>query len=137
MKNIHQGFREIEHTADWELHIWAPDMAALFEQAAVGMYKLSGTVLASGARVTHPLNISASDHESLLVSFLSELLYFGEAEGVGFDEYLFQISERTLSGEIRGTTISTQEKEIKAVTFHQMEILTTSLGLAVNIVFDV
>ena len=137
MNDNRQGFREIEHTADWELHIWAPDLAALFEQAAVGMYKLSGTVLESGVRVTHPLKISATDHESLLVSFLAELLFFGESEGLGFDEYSFQISEGTLSGEIRGTTILAQEKEIKAVTFHEMEILTTSLGLAVNIVFDV
>ncbi len=50
-----QGFREIEHTADWELHIWAPNLVALFEEAAGGMYKLSGTLLESRARVARSL----------------------------------------------------------------------------------
>ena len=36
------GFREHAHTADWELEVWAPDLPALLEQAAHGMYAISG-----------------------------------------------------------------------------------------------
>ena len=39
------GYREIEHTADWELKVWAPDLRGLLEQAARGMYALSGIIL--------------------------------------------------------------------------------------------
>ena len=44
------GYREIPHTADWELLVWAPDMATLMVKAAKGMYALSGTRLAEGPR---------------------------------------------------------------------------------------
>ena len=44
------GFREKEHTADWELDVWAPDLPALLEQAARGMYWLMGARLEEGAR---------------------------------------------------------------------------------------
>jgi SHS2 domain-containing protein len=36
------GYREREHTADWELEVWAPDLPRLLEQAARGMYRLAG-----------------------------------------------------------------------------------------------
>ena len=63
------GFQEVEHTADWELHVWAPDLGALLEQAARGMYQLSGTRLAGAPRVRRNLEIQAVDAESLLVRF--------------------------------------------------------------------
>jgi len=43
MDNSQSGFREREHTADWELQVWAPSFSGLLEQAARGMYALSGT----------------------------------------------------------------------------------------------
>ena len=45
-----QGHREVEHTADLELEVWAPDMPALIEEAARGMYGLMGVVV-SAARI--------------------------------------------------------------------------------------
>ena len=41
------GFREHAHTADWELEVWAPDLPTLLEQAARGMYAISGVQLAA------------------------------------------------------------------------------------------
>jgi hypothetical protein len=46
------GFREIEHTADWELEVWAPDLPALLEQAGRGMYALAGVRLALEGRAS-------------------------------------------------------------------------------------
>jgi SHS2 domain-containing protein len=132
-----QGFLEVEHTADWELQVWAPNLNSLFEQAAAGMYLLSGTVLDKGERVVRAVKLEAPDAEALLVSFLSELLFWGETEGLGFDEFSIQVTAGGLQGEVQGSKIKAQEKEIKAVTFHQMHIRESSRGLEVNIVFDV
>lgn len=137
MEDKEQGYLEVEHTADWELHVWAPNLRELFVQAATGMYQLSGTVLAGEARVTRKLELDAPDPEALLVSFLSELLYWGETEEFGFDEYDVQVAVGQVHGEVRGSRIAVQEKEIKAVTFHQMEIRESAIGFEVNIVFDV
>jgi hypothetical protein len=69
------GYREIEHTADWQLDVWAPDLGALLEQAARGMYALAGVRLTDGPRQAYDLEVPFHDPEGLLVAFLSELLF--------------------------------------------------------------
>ena len=132
------GYHEIEHMADWELHVWAPNLSALFEQAARGMYALSGTRLQKGPRRMKFLKLSAADRESLLVIFLEELLFLGEQEHIGFDNYDdLRLSENRIELQIEGAPILSQSKEIKAVTYHNLEIRETKQGYEVNIVFDV
>src|SRR5512139_429707 len=96
------GFREIEHTADWQLEAWAPDLAGLFEQAAVGMYTLAGVRLQDGQRFQRSLRLERSDPERLLVAFLGELLYLGEQEHLGFDRYELHFSENNLEADLFG-----------------------------------
>ena len=81
------GSVELEHTADWKLLVWAPDLPTLFAEAALGMSRLSGIRIASKPRQERKIHLDAGDDESLLVSFLSELLYWGEEDGVAFDEF--------------------------------------------------
>jgi len=131
------GYREIEHTADWELQIWAPDLSSLLLTAAQGMYALSHTKLAVGLRETREFEISYIDRESLLVDFLSELVFFGENEGIAFDSYQLDLKGSNLKVQANGAPIQDQAKEIKAVTYHGLHIRETERGLEVNIVFDV
>ena len=131
------GYREVEHTADWQIEVWAPDLPLLFEQAALGMYALSDTRLGPEARLTREIELQGQDPESLLVSFLTELLYLGESQGLGFDRFNLQINGDYLFAQVEGAPIQTQSKEIKAVTYHNLEIRETSRGLEVSIVFDV
>jgi SHS2 domain-containing protein len=131
------GYREIAHTADWELEVWAPNFSALLEQAARGMYALSGVHLQDGERQTHSLDLEAPDAESLLVSFLSELLYLGEHEGIAVDQYDLIVTGYSLHAELSTAPLSSIEKEIKAVTFHNLNIHSGQRGLEVKIVFDV
>ncbi len=131
------GFREIEHTADWELEVWAPDYLALLEQAAHGMYALSGTCLQPGSRLVRSLSIKMDDPESLLVRFLGELLFLDEKEGLGFDGFELQLEAGWLQARLAGAAVVSKRKEIKAVTYHNLAIRQTEKGLEVNIVFDV
>lgn len=131
------GFRENEHTADWELEVWAPDLATLLEQAARGMYWLAGARLKSGPRQRRFLQLSAADAEGLLIRFLQELLYLGETEGLGFDQFEIGVSNHSLRAELGGAPIEQIEKEIKAVTYHKLAIQHRPEGLYTRIVFDV
>ncbi len=136
--NTHtSGYAERDHTADWELHVWATDLAQLLRQAAAGMYALAQTQLAEGARHTVEFEISFSDHETLLVNFLSELLFFGETQHLAFEQYHLDFGAASLRVQARAAPILHQAKEIKAVTYHQMKVHETVRGLEVNIVFDV
>ena len=135
------GFREIAHTADWQLEVWAPDLVSLLEQAARGMYVLSGAKLKAGSRQPRRLVLRAGDPEGLLVSFLSELLYLGEHEGLGSDGYQLDIHQEAGEWMLRAVLDSARilalDKEIKAVTYHNLTICRTEEGYQVNVVFDV
>ena len=131
------GFREVEHTADWELQVWAPDLNILFEQAARGMYVLCGARMLQSQPQKRTLDLEAADSEALLVGFLSELLYYYDRERLGFECFNLNIIDNHLHGEIEGSSIISIDKEIKAVTFHNLRIQQSIHGLEVNIVFDV
>ncbi len=132
------GFRENEHTADWELEVWAPDFPGLLEQSARGMYALSGMQLQTGPRQSRTICLQGEDKESLLVRFLTELLWLEQELGLGFDGFSFTVdSQHNLHAELFGSVIEKLDKEIKAVTYHNLEVQTTEQGLRVIIVFDV
>lgn len=131
------GFRETEHTADWELHVWASDYPALLEQAARGMQALSEITLAQTPRIQRAFELPFVDRESLLVDFLSELLFYGEDQRLAFDEYHLDLNSASLKVQVTGAPIAAQAKEIKAITYHRMAIRETAHGLEVNIVLDV
>jgi SHS2 domain-containing protein len=131
------GYQEREHTADWELEVWAPDLPGLLEQAARGMYKLAGVLLKDKPRALHTLEIPFPDEESLIVAFLSELLFLAEEHGLAFDEFTLEVSEAKLFAQLSGAPLASLDKEIKAVTYHKLQVLRTERGLEVNIVFDV
>ncbi len=62
------------------------------------------------------------DGESLLVAFLSELVYYAEQENMGFDDFVIEIKNDTLKVEMEGAPLKSLSKAIKAVTWHKLEI---------------
>jgi SHS2 domain-containing protein len=131
------GFEELEHTADWALHVWAPDLVELFEQAARGMYALMELQPEMPARVEREVIFSAADAETLLVMFLSELLYFASEENLAFDQFKLSVQPGQLEARLVGAPPVGLHKEIKAVTYHMLEIAATGRGVEVTLVFDV
>ncbi len=138
MEVLNSGFKELEHTADWAIRVWAPDLPILFVKAAEGMNSLSEIQLEEGKREKRFVSFESSELETLLVMFLEEILFLGEHQGIGFDRFEVKISEGySLSSKFYGTKIVKIKKEIKAVTFHNLKISQTESGYEVMIVFDV
>jgi SHS2 domain-containing protein len=131
------GFREIAHTADWELEVWAPDLITLLSQAARGMYQLTGMELSSKPRVSRLITLQKKDPETMLIDFLNELLYLVDSENLAFDHFDLQFKNDQLNGQVDGAKIASIQKEIKAATYHNLIINQTGQGLITKIVFDV
>lgn len=131
------GFSEVTHTADWALRVWAPSLDDLFVQAMAGMYHLLGIEFRDAPMVTQEITISSADDESLLVLFLSELLYIIESQGLAFDHVQLRCDQHGLQAQLSGKPIARQERMIKAVTFHNLLIQREGDHLVVTIVFDV
>jgi SHS2 domain-containing protein len=142
------GFEEISHTADWSVRIWADDLRSLFTEAARAMNSLAGTVIRDGPRLKRMFESEAGDVESLLVAFLSELVYYQEQENLAFDVFEVEVRSSTerdaargaherLKVEMEGAQIASLDKAIKAVTYHNLKIEKTDQGFETTIVFDV
>ena len=132
------GYQERPHTADWALDVWASDLVSLLRTAAQGMYALIGARPESNPdRKDYKIEFVVQDQETLLVSFLSELIYFTGRDNIAFDEFDLTLDGSKLIAIVSGLPIESQAKEIKAVTFHNLSIRQTERGLETTIVFDV
>jgi SHS2 domain-containing protein len=131
------GFEEISHTADWSVRVWAQDVPSLFAESARAMNALAGTVTGAGPPVKRIFESEGPDGESLLVAFLSELVYYQEQESLTFDTFDIQLRDTHISASMEGTQISSIDKAIKAVTYHNLKIEETARGVEVVIVLDV
>ena len=132
-----RGFEEIPHTADWAMRVWADDLPSLFDEAAHGLNRLSGAKLTDDKKVKKHFETEGPDYESLLVAFLSELIYDQEQENLGFSTFHIRIMGSRMSADMDGAPLQSVDKAVKAVTYHNMKISRTTRGLEVEIVLDV
>lgn len=132
------GFEEIPHTADRALRCWGQDLRELFVQAAQGMVALLSGSATPPPTVETQIELSAIDAETLLVSWLSELLYLYERDGTLFTAFeLEEIEPTHLRARVYGAPVDQLQQQIKAVTFNELAIRPTPRGLETTIVFDV
>jgi len=131
------GFEEIPHTADWSVRVWADDLGGLFVESARAMNTLAGVVTAPGTRVQRRFEFKGPDPESLLIAFLSELVYYQEQENLAFTRFDLRVLDQRVSVTMEGEQIASVDKAIKAVTWHNLKIAQTGHGYEVEIVFDV
>ncbi len=133
------NYEIVDHTADWALRIWGHDFAELLLNAALGMNSLMiGEETAVSPTLSRTLILETFDSETLLVDWLSELAYFAEMEQLIFPAItLTNVTATRLEAKIQGGPVPELVKHIKAVTYHNLEIIQTAQGLEVTIVFDV
>ena len=135
---MYKRFKEIEHTADVALRVWGRDLTELFVNAAHGLAWLIADpeTVQPDKRVSIELN--GYDTETLLVSWLGELLYLNERDGIVLTVFeLKEVTSAHLLGTARGGPAVETRHHIKAVTFNEMDVRQTENGLETVIVFDV
>jgi SHS2 domain-containing protein len=132
------GFKEIQHTADAALSVWADNLNELFKNSLKGMYQLIGisSNFTQENDVIH-IALQAEDTESLLVSFLSECLFFVLNKRLFLIPEELEINDGMLNCKMQVISINKINKEIKAVTFHNLRITNNKKGYKVIIVFDI
>jgi len=133
------AFEEIDHTADRALRIYGSNLGDLFLNAAQGMNSLMVATPISGSEHQEKfIALEAMDSESLLVDWLSELAYWAEIEMLVFHEFKIEsVSSTHIRARIYGTRVKQLKKHIKAVTYHNLDIVRTDKGMTATVVFDV
>ena len=135
------GHEAVEHTADLAIRAWAPDLARLIEQVAEGML---GLMLGERPEPVETVEIAAEGHdaEELLVDCMREILALWAMDAllpvcVSVRELQKQRAVCEVGVVPREQAAGGIEQEIKAATYHDLEIVRTDDRLDVAVVFDV
>lgn len=132
------GFIEIDHTADISLRIWAPTLEDLFKLAVEGMNSIIGIDLNNNdPGEFQDFCIEDVDLESMLISLMNEVNYKIQQELVSAVITDILIENKKVTGKMFLKEIKTIQKEIKAVTYHNLKINHSKKGYSVVVVFDV
>jgi len=93
-------------------------------------------------RDDHRIDVSGDDEGELLVRWLSEILYLHEAEG--FLPCAFRVAyvasgraEGVVTGELYDPSRHRILAQIKAVTYHQIEVVREQDGWRARVILDV
>jgi len=127
MMSKRRPYEFLNHTADMGLRSYGESLAEVFANAAKGMFHLiTDRKPPDSNGEVREIRLEASDREDLFVSFLNELLYLWEVEGLlTFKVDFREISDRRLRAMIYALRPSVSFKvarEIKAVTFHGLSV---------------
>ena len=135
------SFEFIDHTADAGIRVEAPTLEDLFETAALAFSELVISVDSVDCKVERRFELQEDDLEALLVSWLQELLYLLDTEDLVFSRFQVRLQDLSLEavawGEVFDPKIHTMKTEIKAVTYHQLEVAKSDQGWRAQVIFDI
>ena len=124
-------FEILPHTADVRVKVFGETYEELFKNALLAMAEILKNNL---SQIKNPakakINIQSPDINSLLVDFLSEVLYQSQMNKVIYSDAIFSkfsdfstsSKQAELQAEIRGNKVDSFDEDIKAVTYHELEI---------------
>jgi len=135
-------YRLIDHTADFGIHVFGSDLKDLFSNAALAMFDQITIVKDLQPEKELKIHVPGSDWPDLMINWLRELLYLwtGKERLVGKFN-IFSISEYKLSATVKYDPYNSDRhvitNDIKAVTYHQIQVNQVANGWESRIIFDV
>lgn len=139
-------FTIVSHTADIALKVSAEGLENLFREAARGFRHLLFEDAEIASDLERKIDIRGIDREDLLVQWLSELNYYIIVHQWAWRS-VKQLNIREADGEWHLSAVvdgeSMDEKrhflyfDIKAVTYHQLEIIVDGQEYQTQVVFDI
>jgi len=146
MSSQGKQYKYLDHTADIKFQAYGKTREEVFENAALAMFNVIIDTEKVSGDTAREIFLKSPDLESLLVDWLSELLYLFEVDEIVFREFRVE-KIREDKGEYSITAQALGEKyylkslpfetEIKAVTYNQLEITKTADGWKAQVVVDI
>jgi SHS2 domain-containing protein len=134
------SFKELEHTADVRVRVRAASLEELFSEAARAlMVIMYGTVEEGPLR--RNVEVSADDSETLMHTFLSEVLFLSEVEGMVISGAEVKITGNSLSGVLHGEPFLPEKHlsgmEVKGISLSGLSISQEHGSYTLEVIFDV
>ncbi len=120
------NYQILEHTADMGIEAWGESSGEMFVQAARGLMDIIGgeTETLGEERL---IEIRGEDFEEILIRWLNEILFLFESRGFFPGEFeIMVLEDHFLRARVMGEQFDSNrhrvEREVKAVTYHQLKV---------------
>lgn len=137
---VKEKFKFLDHPADLKIQAFGQDLPELFNNAALAMMTFlysEKAVKDKNSKAKEKIKLAAKDLKALLVDWLSELLYLSDSNDFCYNNFDFKkLTEQQLVATVYGKK-ARAIKDIKAVTYHDLEINQTKDGILATILFDI
>ena len=135
-------YRLIDHTADFGLHIFGSDAGDLFTNAAAALFDIITDPEGIKSEEVRSISVSGEDWPDLMVNWLRELLFLWNVkERLIKAVQISKISEKKLAAELKCDRFDPDrhviKTEIKAVTYHQIQVIRRPDRWETRVIFDV
>jgi SHS2 domain-containing protein len=135
-------FEVLEHAADLGFRTHADSLPELFERAAEALISISMETGNIEPRESYPVEAEGESHESLLVNWLSEVLYYLDGRQLAMRSFRVKdLDANRVSGEAFGEQRDRSRHPaklvIKGVTYHQLKIEHDGEGWSCEVFLDV
>ncbi len=129
-----QEFRVLEHTADIGFEAFGARREDVFRNAGRALMSLIIDLDSVSPQERVPVTARAPEPQSLLVNWLSEILYLQDTEGWLFTDFEIDgFQEQSVCGAGRGERFERGRHRlkllVKAITYHQLALEETRDGL--------
>ena len=120
-------FEYIDHSADLGFIARGPTLEALFVNAAEALFGVLVSLKTVFLREQRSVEVTATSLDSLLVSWLNELLYLFDTESLLLRKFhIDSMNHRNLQATVRGEFVDPLRHQIKtgikAVTYHEVYV---------------
>jgi SHS2 domain-containing protein len=134
-------FEILDHTADIGIIVHGESLQALFENAGEAFFHLITDLKKVKRRVERRVHIEGESLDRLMVDWLSELLYLHDVENLLFKGFKVDaVGEDGLKATVKGEAfqegVHVIKTEVKAVTYHQIEVRQETGGWRAQVILD-
>jgi SHS2 domain-containing protein len=139
---VKKDFEFIDHTADIGIKAYGADMKQIFDNAARGLFSIITNLDNVASTKKLDIQVTAPDREALLINWLNELIYFFETKEIIFNRFeITTITDTELKAKACGEKINLAKHElktqVKAATYHMLNIEQNEDGYRAQVIFDV
>ena len=134
-------FEILDHTADIGIIVYGEDLKSLFGNAGRAFFHLITDLKKVRLRTERRIEIGGESLERLMVDWLNELLYLHDVENLLFKRFRVESAgeaglKAKVNGEVFQEGVHVIKTEVKAVTYHQLEVRQEKGGWRARIIFD-
>lgn len=146
MARLNKRFEFLEHTADLYIAAYGNSLEEAFENAAYAMFEGMTDLDKVQPKLEDTVEVEGYDEQALLYNWLEALLVKFDIKGNLYSSFKIASIEKTsvgfkLKAKIWGEPFNPQKHiskvGIKAVTYHQMEILKEKGLVTVKFILDI